>query len=200
MSEISTFSFDRERIRSALLNKPALQVVAFATACSGRLLNSLVSTVSDSEAVQVARDSFDMLVDYVTRDAKFNVEQAERRLLSLIPDEDEIVAGDTEVALLDDTLAALAYSVRSIISDSPDNGIWSAQRAYDAVDFFVSASINAEIYTDSSEVMVASHPIVQQELIRQERDLREIEALPSNMEIAQAIVSRSMSEAIFRIA
>lgn len=99
---------------------------------------------------------------------------------------------DTEDSILaSDTVAAIVYGLRAIGNEDPKEPAWAAQCAYDIV-FRFAESQSAENSTVSS---IEAHPIVQQELDRQ---LRDIEILKNLGQIANADVINNMREAARR--
>jgi len=75
-------------------------------------------------------------------------------------------------ALADDALASLAYAIRHVMSADPQEAVWSAQRAYDAVDQVTVAKLGISPGPAEAELAILSDPIVQRELGRQTRDLQ----------------------------
>lgn len=66
--------------------------------------------------------------------------------------------------------SSIAYGLRAISSDDPREPAWAGQSAYDAVDRFV---LMEERNRDKpwTEGQIRSHPVIQQELQRQLRDI-----------------------------
>lgn len=79
-----------------------------------------------------------------------------------------------EQAAAEDAGAALAYALRCRRTGSAVEAVWAARRAYEAIDYNV---INLEFIStnaDRSEEQILAHPLIQQELLRQKRDIDEL--------------------------
>jgi uncharacterized protein YjaG (DUF416 family) len=91
--------------------------------------------------------------------------------MHLIPREDEGWDGETQ-AYAEDAAAALAYALRARLSGDPREAALAGRRVYEAVDYFLNSTGGLPL--DASEEVILSHPLIQAELQRQQRDLDEI--------------------------
>lgn len=117
-------------------------------------------------------------------------------LMKLIPDEDDILIPGQEWT--DDPAAAVAYALRCRQNGKSQDSVWAAQRAYDALDRFVSNHEDVDPSVAGAEERILSNPLVQDELMRQQRDLRELAAadLQDQSALAQKIRQRAKAEYI----
>lgn len=90
------------------------------------------------------------------------------RCMALIPKEDDGPWVD-EQALAEDAASAVAYALRTLATGEAQEAAWAARRAYEALDYYV---INRVGFRDDQ--IVLAHPVVQAELMRQQRDLDEL--------------------------
>ena len=80
----------------------------------------------------------------------------------------------SEQAAAEDAAAALTYALRCRGTGAAEEAAWAARRGYEAIDHYV---INLEakpVKGDPSEEQVLAHPLIQQELARQKRDIDEL--------------------------
>jgi len=96
-----------------------------------------------------------------------------QRCIALIPREDE-GPWVAEQAYAEDAAATVAYALRAWSNGDEREAAWAARRAYDALDHFVNNRFGLAPGTPGWEEQVANHPLVQDELRRQERDLGEM--------------------------
>jgi len=74
------------------------------------------------------------------------VEQAQLKVEELVPDEDnEDVSAD--VALVQNTIAAVAYALRAVGSHDAQDVVWAARRLYEAADYLVQREAPNQTYT-----------------------------------------------------
>jgi len=74
-------------------------------------------------------------------------------------------------SLAEDALASLAYAVRALLTADPQEAAWAARRGYEAVDQAAIRLMGIHPGTQEAEQAILEHPLVQQELGRQRRDL-----------------------------
>jgi len=132
-----------------------------------------------------------------TRQVQENVDL----LMDLIPQED---AGSwvPEQAWAEDAAAAVAYALRCRQNGQAQEAAWAARRAYEALDHFVIAKEGIDTNKAGAAQLVLAHPLVQAELLRQQRDLRELlaENQEDLLQVAQRMRQRAKveSEVIFQ--
>jgi len=111
------------------------------------------------------------------------------QLIAEIPHEDKM---DTAAhAVIDNALAAAAYAVSTAISFEARQAAFCARRAYEAMDGHAHEALDFTIYTPEIEQALLKHPIVQQELGRQARDLGELEGVGSVAQLRARVGSES---------
>jgi hypothetical protein len=163
--------FDKAGITGALSGKEARLAVAFSTACAQRLVNSLCSFEQHEGAKSIAQTTLGALRSYLVV-GTLPSEGLEAQLISLIPDEDDDAS--FAAGVLDDALAALAYSVRASTTAPIESACYAATRALATAFRYSLQFLNHSLLTDSSLRFAMENPVVQRELQRQERDLADI--------------------------
>ena len=73
----------------------------------------------------------------------------------------------------DDRVASAAFVIRHIASEDPQEAIWAARRAYDAVD--QAAELNVDEFGPESERALLAHQVVQSELECQTLDISSLQ-------------------------
>jgi hypothetical protein len=79
-------------------------------------------------------------------------------------------------AYADDALSSFAYAIQCSLDQSPQEAAWAARRAYEAADQAAIRSLGISFDEPNAESRILSHPIVQRELDRQQRDLLLLES------------------------
>ena len=77
-----------------------------------------------------------------------------------------------------DAMESIALTSRYLSSEDIREAIATSEHSYNAVDNFVVNNFNYPTKTDEDERLIVAHPIVQKELQRQMRDLRQACAAP----------------------
>ncbi|MGK3968402.1 DUF416 family protein [Sorangium sp. So ce118] len=93
--------------------------------------------------------------------------------MALIPQEDD-GPWINEQASAEDAGAALAYALQCRQSGQSQEAAWAARCSYEALDHYVITHEGLDIKIPGTETRVLSHPLVQAELDRQWRDIREL--------------------------
>jgi uncharacterized protein YjaG (DUF416 family) len=93
--------------------------------------------------------------------------------LRLVPAEDDGWDEETQ-PYAEDAAAALAYALRARVTGDPQEAAWSARRVYEAADHFALGNAGEAPSSPTDERRALSHAVVQGELARQQRDLREL--------------------------
>lgn len=97
------------------------------------------------------------------------VETASNTLLNLMPGDND--PWNEYHPLAEDAIAAIVYALRSYLTNDPQEAAWAARRSYEAADQFAIRQLDIDFQDKGVEHTLLSHPIVQQELMRQNRDL-----------------------------
>lgn len=95
------------------------------------------------------------------------------RCMALIPKEDP-VSWCHEQSHAEEAGAAVAYSIRARLTDDSQEAAWAARTAYGSIVYHIENCIWSDPSGWPSEHEVLNHPLVQAELIRQQRDLEEL--------------------------
>ena len=179
-----TIPFDEASVLRKLHGLAVASRVAFAAACAERLFPAY-EAFSELAGRGDARALGDMLSrvweDLLGRKMDPNELQADIECcMDLIPGEDEEPWLDDQ-PYADDAASAVAYTLRALQRADSQESAWAARRAYEAVDHHVTHRLGID-----DEAQVAGHPVVEAELLRQRRDLDELDA--AGDEPAEAIV------------
>jgi hypothetical protein len=94
-------------------------------------------------------------------------------LISIIPNEDEGFK-ETFYFILEDAIAATAYTLRGIVTGEVQECVWAARRVYESLDRFETIRLGVRGYDSLSESLILNSDIIQIELSRQERDINEL--------------------------
>jgi hypothetical protein len=111
-------------------------------------------------------------------------------------DEDAAATGHY---VFSDTLVAASYALDTAVRFAPQDAAWTASLAHDTTDAFAQEGLGFGVYTSAIEQLLRSNAVVQEELVRQERDLAELEATPCDNAI-DAVRLRVLGESTLPIA
>jgi uncharacterized protein (UPF0147 family) len=155
--------YDQNKLRERIHQLPKSHRTIFAAACAERLLPSYSSSNSSGEDFKEAMLLLwnDLIDDPVPEN---QLRAAAKRCEKLIQgDEDD-----------QDAPVAVAYALRSIWEEGTEEAQWAATRAYNSVDAFLTERESGPILTKDMMRRISEHPIVQAELLRQQRDLDDL--------------------------
>jgi uncharacterized protein YjaG (DUF416 family) len=166
-----------------LTRVPKESRVAFAAACAERLQSAHAAFCERAGTgdpvvlgVLLGRAWQHLIERHV--DTKWAAE-AQDQCLALMPSEEPYTELQPQAK---DAVAAVLYTLRTLETGEPREAAWAAQRAYDALDNYVVTRLGggkAMIFTPWIESQVLTDPIVQVELVRQQRDLSELSGMKS---------------------
>ena len=186
--------YDEDANIARLDKLPVLCRAVFALLCALRLLPSYRRFSDRTGRGDATR--LEALVEQLGHDldrSELNdatLESAIETCSSLIPDEADGWEEETQ-PYAEDAAAAVAYALRARLTGSSQEAAWAGRRAYEAIDYFVSKSADRfDLQTDAEAL---EHPLLQAELNRQLRDLRELAASPSD-ELLRSLLERSQRE------
>ena len=172
---------------------PRLQA-AFAAACAERLFPAYVdfwkrAGRGDQVALAATLERIwkNLLGDGAMGTGDIRAEPS--RTMELIPGESD-EPWVSEQPYGEDAASAVAYTLRALDSGAPQEAAWSARRAYEAVDHHVMHRLGI-----ADDERVLSHPLVQAELARQQRDLGELRAATQELEVIDRLRYRARAEA-----
>jgi uncharacterized protein YjaG (DUF416 family) len=166
-------NFDESALVRELAELPSSAMAAFALAAATRQLGNYerfareLSAASGQRPREIATQLWtDLSIKPIDRDAwTRNLDE----VTNLIPEEcDDWGIGH---ALADDSLSSLAYAIRCFLKADPQEAAWAARRAYESADQSAICVLEVQPGLPSTEVAIMSHPLVQRELSRQQRDL-----------------------------
>ena len=168
-------TFDETALARRLEGLPHLARVAFATACAARMRIPYRQALGQFsvDRPDVLDDALSHLWAYSLSGAQVDWTAWSESLIEQIPPEDDMANSACQV--MDDALAAAAYAARTARGGDPAEAAYSARRLYDAVDAYAQRSLAFTEFTPEIERALSDHPVVQQELGRQARDLAELE-------------------------
>jgi uncharacterized protein YjaG (DUF416 family) len=187
---------EQELIRRLEQLSPTLRAV-FAAACAERLLPAYFSfseQTGKGDSSQLA-----MILERLWADLQGNPMSTEEMranldvCMSLVPQEGEDLWVDEQV-YAEDAAAALAYALRCRQSGESQEAAWAARRAYEAVDYYVINRVGIDVNQPGGEEQALSNDIVQTELVRQYRDIKDLLSAVRNAETT-AVVSSLWSRA-----
>lgn len=168
--------------------------VAFAAACAERQLPGYVAFSKTTGRGDP--DALRAILERVWRDVMGERMADEElavvldRCTSLIPQEDE-GPWVTEQAYAEDAASAVVYALRARKAGESQEAAYAARVAYEALDHHVINRLGIEV-----DAEVLAHPIVQEELARQQRDLDELHTFGGDpAEVIARLRDRARAEA-----
>jgi uncharacterized protein YjaG (DUF416 family) len=185
-----------ERLRKI----PSESRVAFALLCAERLFPNY-QAFHDA----TGKGSFSALTsisDRLWKDisgermALEEVRMALQACMELIPGEDDAPESPLH-AYAEDAASALAYALRTRLSGESQEAAWAARRAYESLDHYVIHHKALDLNEPQAEEQVVRHPLIQAELVRQQRDLDDLQTDPAALaEKMTELRARAMRERI----
>ena len=169
---------------------------AFAAACAQRLLPAYGSRFRGTHFGDP--DALSELLGQLWSDLEGDrlrpedLDELIARCMTLIPTD---ASNDGEAAA-QDAVTAVAYALRCRKSGSAAEAGWAARSGYDALDTFIIEREKIEHIDRNVESRILSHPLVQAELSRQLRDLRDLATEGAELsDLVGALRRRSENEA-----
>jgi uncharacterized protein YjaG (DUF416 family) len=169
--------FDASALVSSLKCLTLQGQVAFAAAAATRQLPNYEIFVR-SENIG-AEPSARMLLSKLWEDLHQNIVDRElwsgnlELVMERLPGEGQ--GWDIPRALADDALASLAYAIRCLLSEDPQEAVWAASRAYESADQRAICGLEIQPGPPDAELKIKSHPFVQHELGYQLQDLADLQ-------------------------
>ncbi len=132
-------SYDENTIKSVLDKLPSTQQVWFACACAERLmpLYDLFASSAGMGDVHALRRGLDVAWD--TSSTPIAAEAQRVVVEALVPHDDD-ADWSRWSAFAQNAAAAVAYSLRLVVSSDSQNGVWAARQLYEAADFVAQAN------------------------------------------------------------
>jgi uncharacterized protein YjaG (DUF416 family) len=167
--------FEEQWLRGELDRLPRTHRAAFAAACAERLFPAYVRFSEEARTgdVETLRGALSRLWQDLAGDAlsELEIHGAARRCLALVPPEEPWLESQPSA---EDAAASVVYALQSRVNEGSQEALWSARRAYDALDSLVRGDRPAVPVTASPDQRALEHELVQAELARQARDLQEL--------------------------
>lgn len=157
---------------------------AFAAACAERIRPAFDlyvdrADLEKTDVLEVALDvSWKALKDQ--RFVRSEVESLLEKCMDLLPHEDEGI-WSVERASGEDAVAAVAYTLRSLLTEQSQEAAWSARRVFEALEYYVRRELDAKQNGSAKEQEILKNEIIQEELRNQAHDLSVLESI-SNRE------------------
>jgi uncharacterized protein YjaG (DUF416 family) len=169
-----TLRFDEHALRTQLDQLSQAHRAAFAAACAERLFPAYLhfSQTAQNADPDKLRAALNRLWDDLTGNpmSELELRATAKECEALVPSEEE--ESSDEQPYGEDAAAALAYALEARFKGSQE-AAWSARRAYEALDHFVDFR-NGDGIRVTPEEQILEDPLVQAELARQSRDLKEL--------------------------
>ena len=168
------YRFDEATLVSELAAVSSRARVAFAAAAATRQLANYerIARQLNAAKAQRPREVADQLWADLQR-ASIDHDLWSREVdevMSLLPEESDVRG--LGHALADDALSSLAYAIRCLLTREPQEAAWAARRAYEAADQAAIGLLGVQPGgSQTNEIAIQSHTIVQRELARQREDL-----------------------------
>jgi hypothetical protein len=189
--------FDETQLVSRLAKMDNNLRAAFAAACSTRLMSTFDRYALDFAPKHLGtfKQAWEQVWSAVIEGTwqRETLEATLSNVMGIIPGEGN---GWTPLhAYAEDAASALAYSLRALISNDPQEAAWAARTSYEAVDFAAQQTEIGFLPGDKdSEFKLLSNPLIQRELGRQEQDIADLERFPPSCEILLKIKQRALSQ------
>jgi hypothetical protein len=192
-------TYDEGALKSSLDHLPAKLQSVFAALCAERLAPAYPPFAMRNRrppmqlAKLLAKLWQDLLGLAMTReDLQASLDES----VALVPDDDDTFVGVPFYA--SDAAAAVAYAFSARLTGDAQEAAWAARRAYEALDHFVTPAYEPGIEPAPIHMSLIAHPLVEEELARQRRDLKELRTLsgaPLSKAILQELRARAQTEA-----
>lgn len=169
--------YDEAQYRLQIDELQIKEKTAFAVACAERLFPAYLefANLMKQGKPDILRRVLTLLWDDLEGKpmSQQDVNAQLTAVMDLMPSDDADKWGP-EQAAAEDAVAALAYALRCRDTGSADEAVWASRRAYEAVDQYVMQQETVTTNSNQDEEHILAHPLVQQELSRQQRDLDEL--------------------------
>lgn len=189
------YEFDEKALMKDLATLSPVGKVIFTVACVSRLLPAY-----EEFGEQIASNGYAVVsecVEYLwafEQDDPGVVRGCEMRLRlieRLHPDEnDPRQATNSLFVHAQNTVAMVLYSLETALSNSAQNAVWVAMRAYNSMVAHEGKKIEAGVTSPETEEETLGSSFVQTELSRQQRDVLELQQLNSGNEAGMKIAFR----------
>jgi hypothetical protein len=169
----SIFTYDKQRLLQALAAMTPPARLACATAAATRLMPvcERFAAVQATGKQDRAREIVAELWQCILADDPAQQPWTEvlDEVMGMIPGKE--VDGGLLTLMAEDGLASLAYAVRCLLVDEPQEAEWAVGREYDAADHAAVKLMGFVPNSPKKEAKLLAHPLIQRALGRQQEDL-----------------------------
>jgi len=167
------FTFDERHLMTALDKASPPRRTAFATACAARLTRLLLQSEATSPEKETLTNAIELLRADLRDSGETEVDWQALldHVMTLLPGED--ATWHDVKSLLDDSVAAVAYAIRTRLTGSSQEAAWSARKCYEYFDSVANQDFCRRGVEEPTDLMLLEHPETQKELRRQ-HDLLEV--------------------------
>ncbi|CAH0276536.1 hypothetical protein SRABI118_03646 [Massilia sp. Bi118] len=169
----SLFSYDKPRLLQALAAMSPPARLACATAAATRLMPvcerfaAVQATGKQDRAREIVAELWQCILADDAGQQPWTAVLDE--VMAMIPGKE--VEGGLLTMMAEDALASLAYAVRCLLVDTPQEAEWAVGREYDATDQAAIKLMGVVPNTPKKEARLLAHPLIQRTLGRQHEDL-----------------------------
>lgn len=186
-------TYDEPEIVARLARLSRAQKAAFAAACAERLVPLFLRYAASAESVD--GDAIRSVVDgvwHAVGGSGADLEPLQSLAEDLVPEEDE--EWSTEAGFAQNAAASAAYSVRSWLSDDPQEAGWAARQVYEAADYAAQQAIDtSDLELEAREQVLLGHEVVQVALAGILDDLAYVEGQGDFASLAQRAAEGGVS-------
>lgn len=188
-------SYNEPQLVGKLTKLPLVARALFAAACAERLLPMYAWSChrtgrGDPKALERALTA---LWAHLENNGSEALEPHREIAEELVPDEDD--SWVDECAYAQHAAAAVAYAIRSWLTAEPKEAGWAARQSYELLDLWVTTRDNIDLNAPGAEDRVVSDYLIQAELQRQHRDLKELDLAAENVRpMVQQLRRRARAE------
>lgn len=168
--------YDEDATVDRLCELDSVSRVVFAACCAERLFPAYRAFIRVYREPDVAsiREILDRLwMDLARGDMLRSVSADLEACVALAPRENDGVYS-VERTWAEDASAILGYCLLAKRTGDPVEAMWAGRRTYEAADDYVTTTAGQDYEFPREAYRVLSHPLVQTELRRQRRDMREL--------------------------
>lgn len=165
--------FNRQKLISDLHGLPPVLRVAFAAACAERSLQAYLLFMREQN-IEDQGVLVDALADVWANPTKANEVELKQQLedcMECLPEEDAVNGLSVKASHAQEAGVSVVYALRTRMGGKADDAAWSAQTTYEILDNYVINQEGFDTNQPGGEIAVLSHPLVQAELLRQQRDI-----------------------------
>jgi uncharacterized protein YjaG (DUF416 family) len=173
------YSFSEAELAKRLARTSPWACVAFAAACAERLFPTYSKYIAragsdDNDALRRMLDTAWAAAAGMPHPRGAELADLIETCMDLIPNSEEGPPA-AELPVAEDFGAAVAYSLRCLESEDPQEAAWAARCAYEAMDNVILQRTHIDLNVSGAEERILANQLIQTELGYQEEDLRTLE-------------------------